>query len=86
MSQQKPIADFSIGSIQASVWPKEKERGGETVVRYSVKIQKQYRKDDGDFQDTDYYFQDELPRLILVAQEAYKFLCFKHGRSSNDND
>jgi len=88
MSQQndsKPIKDFRASNIQASVWRNEVQKDGQTVVRYSVKIQKQYRKDDGDYQETNYYFRDDIPRLILVAQKAFEFIALNESKDAEES-
>ena len=88
MSQQndsKPIKDFRAGNIQASVWRNEVQKDGQTVVRYSVKIQKQFRKDDGNYQETNYYFRDDIPRLILVAQKAFEFIALNENKDAEES-
>jgi len=83
MSEQdnsKPIKDFRAGNIKASVWRNEVDKDGHTVVRHSVRIQKQYRNKDGDYESTEYYFRDDLPRLILVAQKAFEFISLKETK------
>ena len=88
MSQQndsKPIKDFRAGNIQASVWRNEIQKDGQTVVRYSVKIQKQFRKDDGNYQETNYYFRDDIPRLILVAQKAFEFIALNESKDTEES-
>jgi hypothetical protein len=86
MAQQnnsKPIKDFRVGNIQASIWRNELDNDGHTVVRHSVRIQKQYRNKTGEYDNTDYYFRDDLPKLILVAQKAFELIAL---RESNDID
>ena len=88
MSQQekdKPIKDFRAGNIQASVWRNEVQKDGQTVVRYSVKIQKQFRKDDGDYQETNYYFRDDIPKLILVAQKSYEYIALTESKEAEES-
>jgi len=88
MSQQnnsKPIKDFRAGGVQASVWRNEVEKGGQTVVRHSVRIQKQFRKEDGNYEDTNYYFRDDLPKLILVAQKAFEFISLKESKDAEES-
>ena len=88
MSQQndsKPIKDFRAGNIQASVWRNEVQKDGQTVVRQSVRIQKQFRKDGGDYQETNYYFRDDLPKLILVAQKAYEYIALSESRDAGES-
>ncbi len=74
MSQQRPVKSYRVGGIQASIWRNEKERDGQTVLQDSVRIQKQFRNDEGDYQNTDYFFPDDLPKLQLVAQKAYEYI------------
>lgn len=86
MSQQnnKPIKDFRSGPIQASVWRTETQRDGQTVVRFSVRVQKHYRKDDGSYENTDYFFPEDLPKLSLVANEAFRFISLKESKETEE--
>ena len=88
MSQQeksKPIKDYRSGNIQASIWRNEEDKDGQTVVRHSVRIQKQFRKDDGDYQETNYYFRDDIPRLILVAQKAFEYIALNESKEAEES-
>lgn len=55
-----------------------------TIVRHYVRIQKQYRKDDGSYENTDYFFPEDLPKLALVAQEAFRFVSLKEGLDATE--
>ena len=73
----KPEIEFrGGGNITAAVWREEKQDGDRTYNHYTVKIQKQFKKGD-DWKDTDYYFRDDLPKLQLVVQKAYEYICLK---------
>ena len=88
MSQQnnsKPIKDFRAGNIQGSVWRNELNKDGQKVVRHSVRIQKQYRKKDGGYENTEYYFSDDLPRLMLVARKAFEFIALKESKDVDES-
>ena len=87
MSQKdsKPIKDFRCGPVQASAWRNEVHKNGRTVVRHSVRVQKQFRKEDGSYETTDYYFVDELPKLALVANKAYEFIALQEGKDAEVN-
>ena len=88
MSEQennKPIKDFRSGNIQASVWKNQFEKDGQILVRYSVRIQKQFRKDGGDYKETNYYFRDDIPKLILVAQKAYEYLALAESKDAEES-
>jgi len=81
----KPIKTFRAGNIQASIWRKEVEKDGRTVIRYSVRVQKQYRKEDGNYENTKYYFPDDLPKLILVAQKAFEFIALTKSKDTEES-
>jgi hypothetical protein len=75
---QKPEIEFRAGNITAAVWRHERDRDGETVVSWSVKLQKRYYdKDVKAYQDTDYLFPEDLPRATLVLQEAYRYIMLR---------
>ena len=83
-NKDKPIKDFRSGNIQASVWRNEVEKNGQTVVRHSVRIEKQFRKEDGNYEKTPYFFQDDLPKLILVAQKSFEFIALRESKDAED--
>lgn len=88
MTQQnndKPVKSFKAANIEASVWRKEVEQNGKINVRHSVRIQKQYRNKDGDYEKTDYYFRDDLPKLILVAQKSFDFVTLKESADTGED-
>ena len=49
-----------------------------------MRIQKQYRKEDGDYEDTPYYFLNDLPKLILVAQKAFEYIALKESKDAEE--
>ena len=82
MSQEnnsKPIKDFRAGKIQASIWRNEVEKDGQIIVRHSVRIQKQFKNEDGDYQETPYFFPDDLPKLQLVAAKSFEYITLKES-------
>lgn len=82
--KQKPEAEFRAGLISASVWRNEMQQDGQTVVRYSIRPQKRYRKDDGSYTDTETYFPEDLPKLILVIQKSYEFTTLKERKDRDE--
>ena len=87
MSQEhnsRPVKSFSAGGIQASIWTKETEKDGRTVVRYSVRIQKQYKDDKGNWKNSDYYFPEELAKLESVARKAFEFILVKESEDAEE--
>ena len=75
----KPAKTFRSGKISVSIWKDEVNKDGHTVVRHSIRLQKQFQNDNDDWIDTDYYFPDELPRVEALMRKAYEFLVIKEG-------
>jgi len=78
---QKPEKKFSCGQISASIWAKTKTVEGDTVKFYSVTINKAYKEDE-DWKHTNSFDIEDLPKVALVANEAYKYIRLK----STDSD
>ena len=81
-NNNKPIKSFKAGGVEASVWRKEVEQNGQTVTRHSVRIQKQYRNKDGDYEKTEYFFKNDLPMLELVTRKAFEYLALKESQDA----
>ena len=78
---QKPEKKFSCGPVSASIWAKTKTVEGETVKFYSVTITKAYKEAE-DWKYTNSINIKDLPKVALVANEAYKYVRLK----STDSD
>jgi len=75
---QQPVREFRVGAggtIRASVWRNETQKGDRTVVNHSVQIQKRYfDKTDQDWKTSGSFFPDDLPRLQLALGQAYEYI------------
>ena len=78
---RKPEKKFSCGPVSASIWAKTKTVEGETVKFYSVIITKAYKEGE-DWKYTNSFNIEDLPKVTLVANEAYKYVRLK----STDSD
>ena len=81
----KPEKTFRAGSITASVWAACHSENDEVVKRYTVKIQRSYKKG-GTWKNTHVLFANDLPNVALVALEAYKYLQPQKGKQPNTNN
>jgi len=70
---QKPEKKFSCGSISASIWANTKVVTGEIVKFYSVTINKAYKEGE-EWKYTNSFNIEDLPKVALVATEAYKYI------------
>ena len=75
---RKPEKKFSCGPISASIQTKTKTVEGETVKFNSVTINKAYR-DGQDWEHMNSLNIENLPKVALVANEAYKYVRFREN-------
>ena len=69
----KPEKKFNCGSISASIWANTRAVNGEAVKLYSVTINKAFKEGD-EWKYTDTFNIEDLPKVALVANEAYKYM------------
>jgi len=72
----KPEKKFNCGSISASIWANTKVVNSEAIKLYSVTINKAYKEGE-DWKYTDSFNIEDLPKVALVANEAYKYIRLK---------
>ncbi len=72
-----PERAYDAWPVSAGIWRREEEQEDRTVVLYSVRIQKRYKDKSGEWQNTDYFFPNDLPKLRLVVDKAYEYVCLK---------
>jgi len=85
MSQNAPEKEFASGRIRAAIWRNEELRDGRKVVRFSIKIQKQYLEEKtGEWRDTTYYFPEELAKLELVVRKAFEYVSLRESDDDTD--
>ena len=77
----KPEKKFNCGSISASIWANTKVVNSETVKLYSVTMNKAYKEGE-EWKYTNSFNIEDLPKVALVANEAYKYVKLK----STDSD
>ncbi len=69
----KPVKKFRCGPIAANIWTEAKVIESEMVTFHSIKIDKAY-KDGEEWKHTNSFSAEDLPKVALVASEAYKFI------------
>ena len=81
----KPEKKFNCGSISASIWMNTKVVTGEKVKIYSVTINKAYKEGD-EWKHTNSFNIEDLPKVALVANEAYKYIRLYSPESQKDSN
>ena len=77
----KPEKKFHCGSVSASIWTNTKTVHGETVKFHSVTINKTFKEGD-EWKYTNSFNIEDLPKVALVANEAYKYIRLKSTDSN----
>ena len=77
----RPEKKFKCGPISASLWAEDKTMENGVVKFYSINITKAY-KDGDNWKNTNNFNAEDLPKVALVANEAYKYIRLK----STDSD
>jgi len=89
MSQQnnsKPVKKFRVGGgITSAIFRNETEVKGQTVVRLSAQIKKQFRKEDGTWHETNVYFPEDLPKLGLIVAKSFEFISLKESKDAEES-
>jgi hypothetical protein len=80
----RPEKKFRCGAVEAAVFVNEIEKGGKTLRLKKVSIQKRYRDGDGNWNSTNSYDANDLPKLKLVADEAYRYLALGQNGENGD--
>ena len=69
----KPVKVFFCAGVTCTVWITPRVRGDKVVDVPSIKFDKSYEVE-GERKYTTAFFDEDLPKVALVAMEAYRFL------------
>lgn len=83
--KNKPVKSYKAGSVEASVWRQEVEKNGHTILRHSVCIQKQFKNKEGKWQNSNYFFPEDLPKLELVTKKAFECVSLKESEEIGED-
>ena len=75
MVNNRPIKKFSAGAVSVSIFENSaKGRDGNATTFRSVVLQRRYKDKNGDWQSTNNYRTNDLPKVATLMQKAYEFL------------
>jgi hypothetical protein len=81
----KPEKRFHCGPVAASIWAQNKTVNGEEVTLHSIHIDKAY-KDGDQWKHTTSFAAEDLPKVALLANEAYRYLRLRSADDISDPD
>ncbi len=75
MEGNKPEKKFSTGAISATIWKNTGVgKDGKTFESHSVSLQRRYKDKTGEWKSTDSLRVNDLPKVALVIEEAFRYL------------
>jgi hypothetical protein len=78
-----PEKEFRAGGVSATVWNNQQMINGNKMDVKSVQIQRNYLDDKKEWKKTSSFKTNDLPRLVAVATEAFKYLTMKEREPIN---
>ncbi len=81
----KPEKRFKCGAVEGAVFENEIEKNGAKIKLKKVSIQKRYTTAEGEWKSTNSYDANDLPKLKLVVDEAYRYLALSQGDGAGDS-
>lgn len=86
MEKQQPDKKFKAGAVSATIWANAlKDRQGNSFSVYTVSFERSYKDRDGQWKSTNSLRVNDIPKLQLVASEAYEFLVRKGNDDIGNN-
>lgn len=81
-----PEKEFRAGGVSATVWNNQQMINGNKMDVKSVQIQRNYLDDKKEWKKTSSFKTNDLPKLVAVATEAFKYLTLKEREPSNSRE
>ena len=81
----KPERKVNCGWISASIWSNTKVVTSETVTLYSVTINQAYKEGE-EWKYTNSFNIEDIPKVALVATEAYKYIRLNTSEPGDSGD
>jgi hypothetical protein len=84
---KKPVKVFSCGAVKAAIWADSRVVNNTVVEVHSIKIDRAYKdKDNNEWRHSNTFFGDDLLKVSLVAQEAYKYIRLRSFEPESETD
>jgi hypothetical protein len=73
-ANDKPVANFRDFPVTASVWKKTIKADKKSFVVYNTTLQCTYKDDEGEYQNTSNFKEQDLLRVSQVALKTYNWI------------
>ncbi|MCX5645302.1 MAG: hypothetical protein NTZ17_11585 [Phycisphaerae bacterium] len=84
--RNKPVQVFACGAVKAAIGADSRVIDNEVVEVHSIKFDRSYKdKGDGPWKHTNAFNAEDLPKVAVVAMEAYKYLRLRSYENEDQN-
>ena len=73
-SKIQPEKKFRVGAVSATVWINSTEKGSFP----NIQLSRSYLDKDKNWKDTNSFNVNDIPKAVLVLEEAYKFVSLRN--------
>ncbi len=70
----KPVKSFRAGAVEAAIFENERTVGGKKLKMSNVVFRRSYKDKDGNWQNSDSFGVNDIPKLRLVLDRTYEYL------------
>jgi len=76
MTEEKVQPKYKVkaGNVDGTVWENVIEKDGNKITVHNIKFSRSYKDKDGNWQNTDSFNKNDLPKLLLCAQKCFEEL------------
>lgn len=80
----KPVKKFVVAPISVAIWEQTNEKDGKKFTTNSLTIQRTYKDKEGNYQNTQNIRVQDVAKLQLALNEAYKSLVVTQLEEANE--
>ena len=73
----QPEQKFNAGGVTATVWKNTGEKDGASKEYHYITVEKRYKDKNGAWKGSNSFRVDELPKLQIVAGQAFEYCSMK---------
>ena len=79
---EKPEAKFKVGAVRASIWKwTNTAKDGRQFTQRKAVLDRAYKDANGQWQHTNSYDTNDVPKAVLAMQKAFEYMTTKNGES-----
>lgn len=76
-----PLKTVRVGGSIATIWEnKAKNKSGDNISVFNISLERRYLDSEGEWQSTNTFNVNDIPKAILALNKAYEFLSLKEDR------